>query len=105
MLAEAAVEQDAAVLPPQYQTNYREEYQYSGIHTGQYVLDLNAVSVCVRTPKLQSTAMHVGGTVNPVFVSHLQQGVYNRLVLTLWHTACLTAEQEGHRDAAANIAL
>ncbi|KAL3162513.1 hypothetical protein ABBQ32_010170 [Trebouxia sp. C0010 RCD-2024] len=34
MLAEAAVEQDTAVLPPQYQTNYREEYQYSGLHPG-----------------------------------------------------------------------
>ena len=37
MLLEAAVEDEAAVVPPQYQTNYREEYQYSGLHTGQYV--------------------------------------------------------------------
>ena len=40
MLLEAAVEGEAALLPPQYQTNYREEYQYSGLHTGQYVLTL-----------------------------------------------------------------
>lgn len=37
MLLEAAVEDEAALLPPQYQTNYREEYQYSGPPTGQYV--------------------------------------------------------------------
>lgn len=35
MLLEAAVEDEAALLPPQYQTNYREEYQYNGPPTGQ----------------------------------------------------------------------
>lgn len=30
MLAEASVESEAAPLPPQYKTNYREEYQYCG---------------------------------------------------------------------------
>lgn len=37
MLLEAAVEDEAAFLPPQYQTNYREEYQYTGPPAGQYV--------------------------------------------------------------------
>lgn len=41
MLLEAAVEDKAALLPLQYQTNYREEYQYSGLHTGQYVSSLS----------------------------------------------------------------
>ncbi len=30
MLAEASTVAEAAPLPPQYQTNYREEFQYSG---------------------------------------------------------------------------
>lgn len=63
MLAEAAVEQDTAVLPPQYQTNYREEYQYSGLHPGPYVPGFRAVTSCCMlatpfcVPGLHSTAM------------------------------------------------
>ena len=30
MLAEASTVAEAALLPPQYQTNYREEFQYNG---------------------------------------------------------------------------
>ena len=48
MLLEAAVEDEAALLPPQYQTNYREEYQYSGLHTGQYVFHSHAACPFVQ---------------------------------------------------------
>ena len=37
MLAEASTVAEAAPLPPQYQTNYREEFQYSGPTTVRYV--------------------------------------------------------------------
>lgn len=50
MLLEAAIEDEAAVLPPQYQTNYREKYQYSGLHTGQYVSHVHDVCSSVTMP-------------------------------------------------------
>lgn len=55
MLAEAAVEQDTAVLPQQYQTNYREEYQYNGLQAGPYVPGFHAITLCcmLATPLFQ----------------------------------------------------
>ena len=37
MLAEASLETEPAPVPAQYQTNYREEYQYFGPTTDRWV--------------------------------------------------------------------
>ena len=81
MLLEAAVEDEAALMPPQYQTNYREEYQYSGPPTGQYVSQ-----VPVACPSVKCTVVsgglggpHRGAPQGGPHSTALQQHVYQHL--------------------------
>lgn len=63
MLLEAAIEDEAALLPPQYQTNYREEFQYSGLHTGQYVSHMLPALSCDVQPPTPPTARVPSGCI------------------------------------------
>ena len=56
MLAEAATVAEAAPLPPQYQTNYREEFQNCGPSTARWV-KIFSIPDLASTTSLDCTAV------------------------------------------------